>query len=280
MFKDLNNYHPKLNFTVEVNPVKFLDTRLEFVDGTAVTSVNIKETKLPIPWSSKVPKRYKRNTITGDLHRAQRIGSNFQREINNIKTKYRKADYPPRYVNSVVAQFTNKKDEFDDSLLIPANFYEEAKQFLLIEIPFCERNEKLSKSFINKFHKYTDSSYRLSIKWLTKKVKTLFPLKDKNEHLACKIYEGVCICGQNYVGETKRNVEQRWKEHLPPHNSEPAKHLVENPTHYFQWRVISDAPKNKRERKNLEALFIARKRPSLNEQLETQLLLLFRFGIT
>ena len=281
LFQQLNSYHPKLNFTIEVNPTKFLDTRLELIDGQAVTSVNIKETKLPIPWSSRVPNRYKRNTITGDLHRAQRIGSNFRQEVNNIKTKYQKADYPPRYVNSVITQFENiREKESDSSVLIPTNFFEEDKQFILLEIPFCERNEKLSKSFIKKFHSYTAGSYRLSIKWLTKKVKTLFPLKDRNLHPACKVYEGVCVCGVNYVGETKRNVEKRWKEHLPPHNSEPAKHLQQNPSHSFSWKVISDAPKNNRERKNLEALFIARLRPKLNEQLETQLLNLFRFGIT
>ena len=47
----------------------------------------------------------------------------------------------------------------------------------------------------------------------TKKVKQLFPLKEKNPYHSCKIYEGVCSCKENYIGETKRNVITCWNEH-------------------------------------------------------------------
>ena len=46
--------------------------------------------------------------------------------------------------------------------------------------------------------------------------KNNFQLKDKSLHTACKIYEGTWICSENYVGETKRNVEIRWMEHNTP----------------------------------------------------------------
>ena len=39
---------------------------------------------------------------------------------------------------------------------------------------------------------------------------------DRNSHPTCNVYEGTCVCGSSYIGETKRNVEQRWKEHHPP----------------------------------------------------------------
>ena len=39
--------------------------------------------------------------------------------------------------------------------------------------------------------------------------KTLFKLKDKSLHSACKIYHGVCSRGETYIGETVRNVETR-----------------------------------------------------------------------
>ena len=90
---------------------------------------------------------------------------------------------------------------------------EEDKAFLLVEIPFYEKNEFLSKT-----------------------------LKDRNTHPACKVYEGFCSCGVSYVGETKRNVEQRWSEHRPPHIFEPANHLEENSSHFFTWKVINDTP--------------------------------------
>ena len=66
-----------------------------------------------------------------------------------------------------------------------------------------------SEDFIN--------SLIIAIKFLLfgklRKLKTYSFLKDKNPHIACQIYEGVCSCGQNYIGETERNVSTRWAEH-------------------------------------------------------------------
>ena len=42
----------------------------------------------------------------------------------------------------------------------------------------------------------------MAVKWLTKKVKSLFPFNDRNLHLSCKIYKGLCKCGETYIGET------------------------------------------------------------------------------
>ena len=54
LFKNLNNFHPNISLTIEVNPKKFLDTKeqppLSFIK---------KETKLPIPWILKSCKHYK-----------------------------------------------------------------------------------------------------------------------------------------------------------------------------------------------------------------------------
>ena len=130
-------------------------------------------------------------------------------------------------------------------------------QKLSFEIPYCEENEKLSKHFLTKFNRFTENCYTLSIFWKTRKVKTLFTLKDKNPHPSCKIYEGSCDCGENYIGETNRNVEVRWAEHQnPKHNSEPAKHLKRNPNHTFDWKILCRASKFTRDRKNLEAYLL------------------------
>ena len=88
--------------------------------------------------------------------------------------------------------------------------FEVKKPFLLLEIPYCEQNEIASKRFIKKFHQFTGEKYDIAVKWLTKKVKSLFPLKDRNLHPSCKIYKGICSCGETYIGETIRNVEERW----------------------------------------------------------------------
>ena len=66
----------------------------------------------------------------------------------------------------------------------------------------------------------------------------------------------------------------------PKYNSEPAKHINRNIDHEFEWKVLCQAPKNKRIRKNLEAIFICLLRSSLNEQNDFNRLTLFPNGIT
>ena len=110
----------------------------------------------------------------------------------------------------------------------------------------------------------------------------MFTLKGKNLYPSCKIYYGKCKqCGQDYVGETKRNCITRWREHSNPTNkSEPARHIISNVEHEFEWNVLCHAPTNKNLRKNLEALFIGILKPSLNEQINFERLILFVNGIT
>jgi len=113
LLQRLNTYHPNINFTCETNPDKFLDTRLIKSDNTYETSVYRKET-------SCVPKRYKRSAINGDLSRAKRISSDFEKEKMHIRSEFKKADYPTPFVNNVIRDFERKIQmrQEEDSILI------------------------------------------------------------------------------------------------------------------------------------------------------------------
>ena len=88
-------------------------------------------------------------------------------------------------------------------------------------------------------------------------MRNLFHLKSKNPHPACARYEGVCACNENYIDETKGNVKIRWEEHSDINKiSEPSKHLKNNPTHAFTWKVLMTVFINDRVRKNPEGSFI------------------------
>ena len=63
LFQKLNSNHPNMKYTVEVNPEIFLDTQIVYSNDVIKTEVKHNERKLPVHWSSKVPKRYTRNTI-------------------------------------------------------------------------------------------------------------------------------------------------------------------------------------------------------------------------
>ena len=124
-------------------------------------------------------------------------------EIKVIKYKFRNADSPPKFLNSVIHQFFTPKN--NDSFIIPPDLFEERKPFILVEIPYCEENENASKHFITKFEAFTNQHYKIAIKWITKKVKLLFKVKSKNLRSSCVIYRGMCrrvywrgrkICGK------------------------------------------------------------------------------------
>ena len=156
LFKKLNDYHPKIKLTIEINPPKFLDTEIIILNNVVVIFVHRKENKLSVPWESKVPKHYKSNTLLGELHRAKKISSNFRKEVKNIKQKFNKANFPLRFINSVVAQFNknmynNKERNEEDGMIIPPQLFEIPKKVLFLQVPFCEANEKRSINFLNNF---------------------------------------------------------------------------------------------------------------------------------
>ena len=70
LFQALNSNHPMIKYTIEEDSDKFFDTKTIHENGIVTTEVNWKDRKLPVHWTSRIPKRYKRNSITSDLNRA------------------------------------------------------------------------------------------------------------------------------------------------------------------------------------------------------------------
>ena len=144
LFKALNSYHKNIKLTIEINPIKFLDTHLHDKDGTYVTKVYRKEAKIPAHWSSQIPKRYKRNSIKIDLHLAKKISTNFKEEIKFIRNKFIKADFTLPFINSVIKDFNNLQkivqQNNEEQLIIPSYFFEVQQTFLLLKLPYCEKN--------------------------------------------------------------------------------------------------------------------------------------------
>ena len=94
LFERMNKYHPNINLTVEVNPSKFLDTKIHRDNNEIKCFAYHKETKLPFHWTSAVPKHYKKNGIIGDLNRINNLSSNFEQKVGIIRNLCIKAAYP------------------------------------------------------------------------------------------------------------------------------------------------------------------------------------------
>ena len=106
------------------------------------------------------------------MNRATRIASFPADEIPKIKQKFLNADYPHKFINSVINNFQEKSEETDD-YIIPPGFSDVPKKVVLVDISYCPKNEEFLKRFIKKFDIFTDNKYDIRIKWITKKVKQL-----------------------------------------------------------------------------------------------------------
>ena len=144
LFQKLNNYHPNIKLIIEVNHSKFLDTEMMIKNGIIETSFAVKESKIPNHWLLAVPKKYKRNAILGDLHRARKISSNFELEKQHIKKKHLSDHFPYNLLQSTFNSYLQQCE-----LLIPNWLFEEKHRKTI-----CTRNHMLNREIWDKFTKF------------------------------------------------------------------------------------------------------------------------------
>ena len=147
--KTFNNNHINVNYTVEVYLEMLLDTKMIYKKNSITTKVYRDKRMLPVYWSSQIPKRYNRNAITSDLNAATRMVSVPGNEIPEIKRKFLSTDYPLRFINSVIKQFSQKSSEMDD-FIVPSSLFEILKKIVFLEIPCFPKNIKLLQSDLPK----------------------------------------------------------------------------------------------------------------------------------
>ena len=51
------------------------------------------------------------------------------------------------------------------------------------------------------------------------------------------VYKLTCSCGSTYIGQTRRNLLSRIKEHGTSEKSEVCKHLLQNPTNRMDFNT-------------------------------------------
>ena len=135
-----------------------MDTLIIKENNGIKTQVLAKKSMYPVHWSSKVPFRYKKNAINGELHRAKKISSNFQSEISRIKAKFLNAGFARKVIESTINNFNN----VDEELMIPRWLFDERKT-IAINLPFSNKNEHFSKKFCEKLEFYTNGKVKFNI---------------------------------------------------------------------------------------------------------------------
>ena len=95
----------------------------------------VKESKIHNHWSSAVPKKYKRNAILGDLHRAHKISSNFELEKQHIRKKDLNVNLPYNFIQFTFIHYQQKCES-----LIPNWLFEEkCRKKIYIRILFVNQ---------------------------------------------------------------------------------------------------------------------------------------------
>ena len=161
----------------------------------------------------------------GELHRAKRIANDFNFEVKCITKKFLSACFRRNFIRNTVEY--KDKDDF----IIP-EWLCDGQKAIILWLPFSESSEKFAKSLIKKLVTFTNNKCKFNIVCNTRKIRSLFQIKDNVKHYSGVIFKGNCSCGENYVGESARNVVLRWAEREDPNRqSEPATHLKHFPDH-------------------------------------------------
>ena len=195
----LNNCHPSLSFTMEVEVegnIPFLGMKIMKKDGRLETEVYNKPTNtgLLLHYHSHVDKRYKRSLITTMLNRAYRLSSSwsyFSKECERLKMLFNRLKYPPRLVDSTISTFIGQ--QYKAANQEP----ESSKQKVVrIALPFKEQLANLSNVIGTKVQPvYTNGKIGKDLAVSEAKP----PLVSKQN----VVYKFKCdLCDADYIGYT------------------------------------------------------------------------------
>ena len=84
--------------------------------------------------------------------------------------------------------------------IIPPQMFDERKT-VHFQLPFRKTNERKTKSIVNKSEEFTNNTVKFIYHWKTRKLKSLFPLKDRIKHKANIVYKGTCSCNESFMGD-------------------------------------------------------------------------------
>jgi len=273
-----NSYHPRLKFTYELeknNKLNFLNTSVIRENGNIITNWFRKPTFSGryINFYSNHPTQYKVNTVTNLVDQAILLSDErfHLTNLDIVKTILLNNGYPLTMLNRLIVKrhkylknkimegFTTSNDQLDN------------RSFTLT-VPYTGRLSNDIRRIVKNF-----VDVRFSI---PKKLDTVIR-KGKDKLDDCRrtevVYQIECRdCDQVYIGQTKRHLETRVKEH---------KNNIKNPAgnfsvvtnhrislqHEFDWdktRILHNE-RNRKKREIAEMFFIKKQGNNINLQKDT-----------
>ena len=288
----LNVQHPNIRFTREVEEggsLSFLDILITKANNKFETSVFRKETftGLGTHFLSFEPFIYKVNSIKTLIYRAYHLSSSylkFHTEINFLHMFFHNNGFPSIIFFKYVKQFLNKRKENKPSpVSVP-------KLPLYVSFPYYGYVSQKIRSELK--HLISDRFPQIDFRPVFRNnfmIGSFFRHKERLPTSVCSnlIYEYRCLlCNKQYIGSTVRQLQCRISEHagvsvrtgLPMLNTPNS--AIYNHRFDAGHPIEKDAFKIKRfcyskyDVRLLEALYIKKERPELNDGLPVELSLL------
>ncbi|XP_077277703.1 uncharacterized protein LOC143905912 [Temnothorax americanus] len=268
-----NNYHPRLQFTYETKvggSILFLDTLVIRDGDRLITNWHRKPTFLGryINFFSNHPHKYKINTITSLVDRAILLSDDWfhHANIKIVKDILTNNCFPIKLVNKFIynklLQLKNRKDSEVGGLDVS---FDARKH---ITIPYIkDLSEGICRTLKNVGLK--------ALYTIPKKLNSV--IKRGKDRLTMSketnvVYQIDCVnCEASYIGQTKRHLETRIKEHFNDikkhcsNHSVVSKHRSQN-NHDFKWSEPKILHKecNTKKREIAEMFFIKRHNNIIN----------------
>lgn len=267
--EDINKLSPTLKFTVEresEGTIPFLDMKICH-NGENLSSIwytKPTDTGLMMNFHALAPRKYKKSTVCGMIHRIFRACSS-EYNLNKSLLKARKIlennQYPASFYEPIIKSTLEKirnpeLAEVDNT---------EDKEEIKVQKVYVQYRGKLSEDLQSKFRRLNAPCNMI---FTLKKIKHVLPsLKPTVEksYKSGAVYEIMCPqCKLCYVGQTRRHLITRLKEHSRS-EAPVGKHLTSCNTaiDINDMKVLASSKFESR-LLTLEALFINDKKPGLN----------------
>ena len=272
---EINELHPNLKFTMEVEnegKLPFLDMCILHIGNTLASTWYCKptDTGLIMNFHALAPTRYKRSVVEGFIHRIYRSCSSwvlFNESVIRAKEILEQNQYPPEFYDDIIKSTIDKiilKEKEGGAARNPKSNEDQLRKSTFA----IQYRGSVTDNFIKQLKK---SGAPIQPIVTLRKLKTTLPsLKPlvKKELRSGVIYKITCPgCNSCYVGQTRRHLITRFKEHKNKKDGAVKSHFwncVKGKASLEHVEVIDTTTKGLDHLLTLEALYIRDLKPELN----------------
>jgi hypothetical protein len=226
IFNSMNSIDPHVKFTMEGmsdNQLPFLDTKLVLTDSGIDLHFYSKPTSTDLLQNfrkSVSPKSQKTGLLCGEIIRVSNTTTtekSLDEGLNILKSKFLRNEYPLKLIESKIKMFRDKKVKNITLTEEAESFTTERKRYFSIDYT-SERCSKIGYK-IKKIIEDCTPTFKLIPSFKTIRLEGILFLRLKEPipllEKSGVVYKFTCPCGISYIGQTKRQLSVRCKEHAP-----------------------------------------------------------------